>query len=260
MENSLIVCGGSGAHTAVAFLRLHILGHPLGFLQRAGEPLDFPSLFLVDQDAGDGADREPTAWQLVRRLIAEHPGRHDWMATIGRADPPERVQATPLPVVTNQAWFRRPYNRLESRFEGSVALDLLASERQREIDFSRGMMGSPAIGSLLFRFKDFDQRGKDLNCDEKFGQLLDTQGRVVVAGSGVGGTGAAVVPTLASRLAGMGNNDVMAVVLLNWFEFDEEGQDDTIRARAAYRNRVMRENANSSLEFYGQTLARNVAA
>ncbi len=260
MENSLIVCGGSGAHTAAAFLRLHILGYPLGFLERGGDPLDFPTLFLIDQDAGDGAEKEPTAWQLVRQLVAEHPGRHDWNQAIGRAQAPHLVQATPLPVGPNQAWFRRPYNHLGSRFEGSAVLDLLASERQREIDYSKGMMGSPAIGSLLFRLKDFDQQAKALNCDERFGQVLQTQGRVVVAGSGVGGTGAAVGPTLAKRLSSIDNNSVMAVVLLNWFEFDEEGQDDEVRAKAAYRNRVMRENANSSLEFYGQTLARSVAA
>jgi len=260
MENSLIVCGGTGAHTAAAFLRLHILGYPLGFFERAGKPMDFPSIFLVDQDAGDGAEREPTAWQLVRRLVDSHPGRFNWSQAIGRADKPELVQATPLPVGPNHGWFRRPYNRLGSRFEGSAVLDLLASERQRDIDYSKGMMGSPSVGSLLFRLKDYDEQSKELNCDEKFGQLLDTRGRVVVSGSGVGGTGAAVVPTLAQRLAQLGNNQVMAVVLLNWFEFDEEGQDETIRSRAAYRNRVMRENANSALEFYGQTLARRVAA
>ena len=260
MENSLIVCGGSGAHTAVAFLRLHILGYPLGFFERAGKPLDFPSLFLIDQDAGDGAEREPTAWQLARRLVEQHPGRHDWLRAIGRSDKPELIQATPLPVGPNQAWFRRPYNRLASRFEGSTILDILASKRQQDIDYSKGMMGSPAIGSLLFRLKDYDQQSKELNCDERFGQLIETQGRVVIVGSGVGGTGAAVVPTLAQRLAQLPNNQVMAVVLLNWFEFDEEGQDEEIRTRAAYRNRVMRENANSSLEFYGQDLARRVAA
>ena len=56
MANSLILCGGTGAHAALAMMRLHTLGYALGFFRQSnGKPLDFPSLYLVDQDAGDGA-------------------------------------------------------------------------------------------------------------------------------------------------------------------------------------------------------------
>lgn len=74
MANTLIGCGGTGAHVALAFLRLHALGDPLGFFRHGGKPMDLPALYLVDQDSGDGADsKEPTAWQALRRVLERHP-------------------------------------------------------------------------------------------------------------------------------------------------------------------------------------------
>jgi len=259
MENNLIVCGGTGAHTAVAFIRLHTLGHALGFFDQESKPFDFPTIYLVDQDAGDGAER-PTAWQLARTLIGEHPARRDWTRAIGRPEPPELIAVTPLPIGPNQAWFQRPYNSLESRFESSELPHVLSSRFQRNIDFSKGMMGSPALGSLLFQLKEYDERSKGLNRDEIYGQMLESEGRIVVAASGVGGTGASVGPTVAEQLAARGAGPVMAVMILNWFEFNEDGTDEETRARAQQRNRLMRENAHSALEFYGRSLSRRVAA
>lgn len=259
MENTLILCGGTGAHVGVAFLRLHTLGYALGFFDQGGKPFEFPKVFLVDQDSGDGNDGEATAWQQVNALVSQHPGRFDWVAASGNPAGPELIKVTPLPVGANKLWYRPPHNTFENRFEGSPLLPVLASARQRRIDFSKGMMGSPAIGSLLFRLKEYDERDRGLNHDEAFGELLKRKGRIVVAGSGVGGTGASVGPTLARRLADRGN-EVMAVMVLNWFEFDVQDADPERREKAAQRNRIMRENANSALEFYGQSLARSVAA
>ena len=52
------------------------------------------------------------------------------------------------------------------------------------------MMGSPAVGSLLFRLKDFDTKssGAGTNHDGTYHELLSTRGRVAVVGSAVGGT------------------------------------------------------------------------
>ncbi len=260
MDNSLILCGGTGAHVGVALLRLHTLGYALGFFDQGDKPFEFPKLFLVDQDSGDGSEREPTAWQLANSLVFQHPGRFDWFAASGNEDGPELIKVTPLPIGSNQQWFKPPHNTLERRFESSPLLPVLASARQRQIDYSKGMMGSPAIGSMLFKLKEYDERNRELNHDETFGQMLKRQGRIVVAGSGVGGTGASVGPTLAQRLAERSGNQVMAVMVLDWFVFDEEENDQDRREKAQMRNRVMRENANSALEFYGQSLARTVAA
>ncbi|MYN66674.1 MAG: hypothetical protein F4X11_16860 [Acidobacteria bacterium] len=88
LKNTLVVCGGTGAHVALALVRLHTLDHALGFFRQPhGKPLAFPTLYLVDQDSGDGAT-ETTAWQLVRRFVAAHPSRHNWQGAIGSSDPP----------------------------------------------------------------------------------------------------------------------------------------------------------------------------
>ena len=51
MANSLILCGGTGAHAALAMMRLHTLGKALGFFRQSnGKQLDFPTLYLVDQE------------------------------------------------------------------------------------------------------------------------------------------------------------------------------------------------------------------
>ena len=258
--NTLVVCGGTGAHVALAFVRLHTLGQPLGFFRDAdGAPLAFPTVYLVDQDSGDG-DQEATAWQLTRRLVASHPGRYDWRAAIGRPDAPDLKIVTPLPVGPDRAWFNPPYDTLGRRFADSPYLDLLASRAQRDIRFSHGMMGSPAVGSLLFRLKDLDTKsgGDVTNHDGTYHELLGRRGRVAVVGSAVGGTGASVAPTLAQRLADDGG-DVMAVMVLNWFRFEHEGLDEATLEKAQRRDRSMVDNANSAFAHYGQALAPRVA-
>ena len=258
-NNTLVVCGGTGAHVALAMVRLHTLGQPLGFFRDADDkPLAFPNLYLVDQDSGDG-DREATAWQLTRRLVASHPGRHDWRAATGRSDPPELKIVTPLPVGRDRTWFNPPYDSLGRRFADSPYLELLTSRAQQDIRFSHGMMGSPAVGSLLFRLKEFDAQssGVGTNHDGTYHELLSTRGRVAVVGSAVGGTGASVAPTLAQRFPD--DDDVMAVMVLNWFRFEHEGLDEATLEKAQLRDRSMVENANSAFAYYGRSLARHVA-
>ena len=259
-NNTLVVCGGTGAHAALAFLRLHTLGQPLGFFSDAnGQPFAFPTVYLVDQDSGPG-DREATAWQLTARLLASHPGRLDWRTAIGRPDRPELKIITPLPVGSDRAWFNPPWDSLGRRFADSRYLDLLTSQAQRDIRFSHGMMGSPAVGSLLFRLKDFDTKSGDVgtNHDGTYQELLSTRGRVAVVGSAVGGTGASVAPTLAQRFAEV-DDDVMAVMVLNWFRFEHEGLDATTLEKAQRRDRSMVENAASAFAYYGRNLSRRVA-
>jgi hypothetical protein len=162
-ENTLVLCGGTGAHVGVAFLRLHSLGYALGFFRngvRTSEKnLAFPDIYLIDQDAGDGLDGERTAWQEVCRLIDQHPGRLDWKDALGRDTKPVPIALTPLPVGEHHDWFRPPFNTLQSRFGNSPLLPLLTSKRQRDIQFSQGMMASPALGALLFELKKHDERG-----------------------------------------------------------------------------------------------------
>ena len=264
MANTLIACGGTGAHIALAFVRLHALGDPLGFFgngARSDRRMGLPDLYLVDQDSGDGSDEAgPTAWQTLRRVLEEHPSRADGDET-GRRWPIPR-DVTPLPVGASRDFLADGMTSLEARYPNSSYLKCLFSPEQRGIDFSRGMMGSPAVGASLFKLKSFDTRpdDPDINHDEVYNQLLGVNGRIAVVGSGVGGTGAAVGPTLARKLSDSDDKHVMAVMLLNWFEFDELAEhlgDDRLRAQR--RNRVMRENADSGLRYYGIRLAGHAA-
>lgn len=263
MANTLIGCGGTGAHVALAFMRLHALGDPLGFFRQGSALMDLPALYLVDQDSGDGADADrPTAWQALRRVLEGHPSRpRGGDTSTGRRWPRPRA-VTPLPVGASEDFLANGMTSLRKRYPNSNYLDCILSPRQRAIEFSRGMMGSPAVGSLLFKLKSYDTRpdDPDINHDEFYHQLLNVKGRVAVVGSGVGGTGAAVGPTLAEELSGVDERQVMAVMLLNWFGFDELHEHlGENRLRAQRRNRVMQENAHSGLRYYGSRLAEHAA-
>src|SRR4051794_18122397 len=114
MENVLILCGGTGAHAGLAFIRLHTLGYALGFFRpesaKDDKVLNFPRVYLVDQASGDGGENDPTAWQLVRELVRHHPGRYQWRELVGNPDGPDLVKVTPLPLGPNQQWFKPPNN------------------------------------------------------------------------------------------------------------------------------------------------------
>ena len=163
-----------------------------------------------------------------------------------------------MPVGSDRTWFAPPYTSLGRRFNGSSFLHLLTSQEQRDIKFSLGMMGSPAVGAMLFRLKQSDTTPGGANHDNAYHQLLSERGRMVVAGSAVGGTGASVAPTLARQLAVSGA-EVMAVMVLNWFRFDTDGLDDEALGRVQGRTQSMIENANSAFAYYGRDLARRVA-
>ena len=260
MANSLIACGGTGAHVALALMRLHTLGYALGFFRSSNDRrLDFPTLYLVDQDAGDG-EQDATAWQMVRRLAEAHPGRHDRRETISREEGISVRVVTPLPIGGDRDWFAAPNDTLRKRFGESPYLDLLTDREQRDIEFSRGMMGSPAVGALLFHLKKYDVMPSGVNLDGDFQALRKERGRIAVVGSGVGGTGAAVAPTLARQLAAADGNHVMAVMLLDWFRFRTDDADDALREKADLRNDAMRRNAHSALAYCGRALADAAAA
>ena len=227
MANILVCCGGTGAHVGLAFMRLHALGHPLGFFReqngdgQTGKPLKLPSIYLVDQDDGDG-DHGETAWQTLRGVIENHPSRSEWGDTSGKQAPPRGRVLTPLPVGPNKEWIKKSHDRLLSRFEGMDYLECMASSSQAAIQFSHGMMGSPAVGSLLFRMKTCDLDSDGINNDAEYENLHRQRGRFAVVGSAVGGTGSSVGPTLAQILADLPDSDVMAVMVLDWFRLDED--------------------------------------
>ncbi len=258
---SLIACGGTGAHVTGAFLRLHTLAYPLGYLRNPDQtPLTFPSLYLVDQDHGDG-DGHTTAWQLAKELAHSHPGQQGWnqRETLGHLDPIRPIDLTPLPVGREHDWYSPPNVRMTDRFGSVGLLKCLTTERQQALDFSKGMMGSPALGSLLFRLKEYDKGPDGGNNERRYDQLFNERGRIVVVGSAIGGTGASVIPTLAAILAECTGNDVMAIPVLQWFKLGREGLDQEGHKLAKQRANDIAANANTALAAIGQVLSHKVA-
>lgn len=260
MKNCFIACGGTGAHVMLAMVRLHMLGYPFGFFEKKGKT--FPDLFLVDQDSGDGKEQDlSTPWQEVKNLIRIHPGNHDTSKHFGRPDPPIRQDVTPLPVGENSDWYRPPNDQLKYKFKDSPILPLITSQAQREITYSLGMMASPAVGSLLFRLKEYDVKNGDptKNWDRAYSDMLqDCKGRrMVICGSSVGGTGSSVAPTLA-RLCEEKEAEVMAIMVHKWFQFSRPDESEEKLDKSVERNKVMGENAAGGLASYGEELANKV--
>ncbi len=263
-KNSFVACGGTGAHVMLAMVRLHILGYPFGFFTNKRDGKNFPDLFLVDQDSHQNATEEmdgtgdSTAWGEVQKLIKKHPGRYAPSEVFGFKRLPNYKIVTPLPVGPDRNWYDRPNDHLGMRFQASDLLGLITSQEQREITYSRGMMASPAVGSLLFRLKEHDKKDGDSNNDKDYDELLrDCRGNVVICGSCVGGTGSSVAPTLALRLHE--DAKVMAVLVHRWFFFDETQGDLKARNKSKIRNVKMWENASGGLAYSGEKLADNVA-
>ncbi|MCY4171323.1 MAG: hypothetical protein OXF08_06945 [Bacteroidetes bacterium] len=258
MNNRFIACGGTGAHVMLAMIRLHILGYPFGFFFKTGYSL--PDLFLVDQDSGDGKDKDThTPWQEVKHLIRLHPGKYNLGKYLGRPDSPICKNVSPLPVGKNKDWYKPPYHQLKYQFRDSIILELITSDEQREITFDLGMMASPAVGSLLFSLKELDHDEKSNNYDESYNEMLDgcKERRIVVCGSSVGGTGSSVAPTLA-RLCNDKEGEVMAIMIHNWFQFSRPDESRDIFEKSVERNKRMKQNAAGGLACYGHELADSV--
>ncbi len=259
MANYFVACGGTGAHVMLAMVRLHLLGYPFGFFKDKR----FPDLFLIDQDDGGGTrGGGTTAWEEVKKLLEKHSGRYDPKTAFGFNGTPNTQTVMPLPVGEDGSWYEELNGNLAFRFNGVGVLPLITSEDQRRIEYSRGMMGSPAVGSLLFSLKEYDQEESGQNFDKEYRSLLEKcsseDASVVVCGSIVGGTGASVAPTLADRLSGKASK-VMAVLVHQWFELDEEDKSNENHEKSRDRNLIMRQNAACGLAYSGKSLATSVA-
>ncbi len=260
MPNYFVACGGTGAHVMLAMVRLHLLGYPFGFFTPK-DGKNFPDLFLIDQDSGSlvtGKDKN-TAMGEINRLLRIHPGRYDPQVAFGVGRKLKISRVSPLPI-DDGTWFASPNNILKNRFSASDILDLITTDRQQDIDYSGGMMASPAVGSLLFRLKDDDRPNPGApNNDKNYNTLLtDSAGNpVVVCGSIVGGTGASVTPTLARQLKDGQASEVMAVLVHRWFNLDADqggkNFDDAVR-----RNKDMEDNAASGLVSSAEELANHL--
>ncbi len=251
-NNYFVGCGGTGAHVMLAMIRLHILGYPFGLFTKNPDN-KFPDLILIDQDQ---TPSNGTAWKKVIDLLKDHPGRLIPRELFRSNCLPTYKGITPLPDGADKNWPTGEQEQLKDRFTDDSLFDLITDRDQQTIKYSKGMMASPAVGSMIFKLKeqDIDDSGTD------YTTLLNSLAGnpVVVCGSIVGGTGASVTPTLADTLHKK-NAEVMSVLIHRWFKLRETDDGGNKNKDAAERNTIMMENASTGLAFSGENLANRVA-
>ncbi|HYH10561.1 MAG TPA: hypothetical protein VEK11_26185 [Thermoanaerobaculia bacterium] len=231
MANYLIAVGGTGQHVALAVADLVALAYEI-----FSTPDEFPAVHLILVDADQAADTDqPSAWQEARRRLQ----------ALGLLTG-DSFECVPLPVSSNLSGTRRMYefvNRLGSSFGANAADALLLSE-QREVDVTTGFYAQPRVGAMMAEWLFGEvTRGEAVNpaLARIFALAGDPANRIVVAGSGVGGTGAGFAPALVRRLSATGGGArLMALMATEWF-----------RLAGACSSRlsesVQKSNANSAL-------------
>ncbi|MGN6186916.1 MAG: hypothetical protein ACTHQM_25045 [Thermoanaerobaculia bacterium] len=230
MANYLIAVGGTGQHVALAVADYLALAHEIY------SPEQFPSVHLILVDADQAADTtQPSAWQEAR-------ARLDLLGLLSG----DSFECVPLPVSSQLAGTRRMYefvNRLGVSF-GPNAADALLLHEQREVDVTTGFYAQPRVGAMMAEWL-FNEVARGEGVNPQLARILrlagDPGNRIVVAGSGVGGTGAGFAPALVRRLSNTtGGAALMALMATEWF-----------RLSGACGNRlseaVQKSNANSAL-------------
>jgi hypothetical protein len=231
LANYLIAVGGTGQHVALAVADLVALAYEI-----YTTPDEFPAVHMILVDADQASDTDHgSAWQEARARLS----------SLGLLAG-DSFECVPLPVNSPLADTRRMYeflNRLGASF-GPNAADALLLHDQREVDVTTGFYAQPRVGAMMAEWL-FDEvtRGEDVNPQlaRLFRLAGDPANRIVVAGSGVGGTGAGFAPALVRRLSSVnGGGRLMALMATEWF-----------RLGGACSNRlseaVQKSNANSSL-------------
>jgi hypothetical protein len=241
MANYLIAVGGTGQHVALAVADLMALAHEIYMA-----PDNFPAvhLILVDADQAANTDR-PSAWQEARNRLNE-------LGLLGG----DSFECIPLPVNSHLSDTRRMYefvNRIGASF-GPNAADALLLEEQREVDVTTGFYAQPRVGAMMAEWLFGEvSRGEAVNPElaRIFRLAGDPANRIVIAGSGVGGTGAGFAPALVRQLSATIGGRLMALMATEWFRL---GGTCSNRLSEA----VQKTNANSALWHAAQPGSRSV--
>lgn len=231
MANYLIAVGGTGQHIALAVADFVALAHEI-----FDSPDDFPSVHLILVDADQAADTEqPSAWQEARARLS----------ALGLLTG-DSFECVPLPVSSQLAGSRRMYefvNRVGSSF-GPNAADAVLMHEQREVDVTTGFYAQPRVGAMMAEWLFGEvTRGEAVNPQlaRIFHLAGDPANRIVVAGSGVGGTGAGFAPALVRRLSSAtGGAQLMALMATEWFRLGGA-------CSSRLSESVQKSNANSAL-------------
>lgn len=237
MSKDFVAVGGTGQHVALALADLYVLAHSATL-----HPWPALRFTVVDADPASDDPRRPSAWSLAREqlgvLEAFPPALAGWPAVLDRKPFPDLPRgATTAAACVNELY-------------GQGAAELLLAPRQHHLDVGTGYHGEPWVAAALTEQLLADLTGNRLPRQDALNQIRDglgeADGRICVAGSAIGGTGAGVLPRLVQHFASHPNRraNVCAVIGLPWFQLDKpEGQ-----------NLDMEANCVSTLWHYRDTL------
>ncbi len=234
-QKHLVAVGGTGQHVAMAYIELGVLGE--WFFD-----LDPSSLWLFDADAGGPPSEkdECSAWDACSEQAA-------FLCRPSRGDPkwisPSKNQQRPYPEFENVSCFGHTFVK-------ELGQQLFSVE-QAGVPILNGYYGQPAVAATVFGAL-LDQADRS-PISALTGAMSQAEGRIVVAGSAVGGTGSGCLPKLVEALGDSNSNGksrIMAQLFLPWFRL--EGNDD----QAIRRNDEMLARTASGLFYYKDVLKK----
>lgn len=218
MSLDFVAVGGTGQHVALAVADILVLAHSVSPTPWA--PIRF---LVIDADPSSADPTRPSAWDLARQqlgvLEAFPPGGGSWPSILHRKPFPN----LPEGAATAASCVDDMY--------GDGAADLLLAPRQRSIPVGSGYHGEPWVAAALTERLINDLTASRLPTGDPLIQirdgLKDVGGRVCVAGSAIGGTGAGVLPRFVQHLAGhqARKGKLCAVIALPWFQLESKGGD-----------------------------------
>lgn len=255
MVNFILGLGGTGAKVVESFV--HLCGTGLG-------PPSSRVAF-VDQDRANGnTDR-------ARKALARYGAARKALLTgVGERDRQCRLLDTrlePFPDADNADnchWVPQAgqdttlaglmsYNLMQEG-ERNAARVFFRHDEELQMNLNEGYRGRPHIGSaaLLMQIED-DPFWQFIG---KFVETADSEVRVFVCGSAFGGTGAAILPTLARRLRQVAENEKKrlytgAALMLPYFTFPppEKSGEDNVAA-----GHELRLQSQAALRYYQEEM------
>ena len=251
MANLILGIGGTGAKVVESFIHLCATG--LG-------PQKQVSVACIDQDQGNG-NTDRTLRTLERYKLAREALRA-WPKADHRDPEACDLLRTKLNPLSNEKgncnWAPHGgdsvtlaeligYERTDSK-SMDIAEALFLGKSELSMNLNKGYRGRPHVGSAAFLADKSNPFWKKI--DDLLGKEKTNGVRVFLCGSAFGGTGAAILPTLARSLRRKGKSDLRTgtSLMLPYFSFYPPSEAD---ANVAVSNQLGLQ-ARAALEYYAE--------
>jgi hypothetical protein len=215
MTRQFVAVGGTGQHVALALADFLVLAHTV-----VPDPIPPLEFLLLDSDPAAAEVDTPSAWHLCAEqldLLASVPDR--------AAGAPRGDWRSPVPVTREGVRIAR---EAVDDVLGIGASEVLLTTSQQEIPVTSGYHGEPRVAAILTDvLLDRLASGKLPENDalrRLAAAMAQSDDRLCLAGSTVGGTGSGVLPRLVEHLVSQPNRQAKfcALIGLEWFELEND--------------------------------------